>query len=610
MFYVQENPQYMHEQGVDAINPQFCGGPWQVVLKPLSKHLASNVDADADAIIMQALEDHFGEAAAPHLFEYLKRGTRAYQDALHVPGAVRWSGWTRITMHKIFHRAVRAEPTEIMDRAEAAARERGTEARLNRPLRERNASLNRVVWETGRWYPHFGPTTDPATGDRWFVRAGQWPMIRVLEQRMGDRNHPVAIQNFRPDKGRALIEFAGPAIAAAVAPELDGRVVRAPHKATGRELLAARPAPGAGYADRVGDFETRLWLPANDTDLDRTGEAWRNRWFDHENPHADRLATTALLAGEDDEPADAHRLHRTVEATDEGLRVERSFEGDAEAVEGEVTASWRLALADRKRATLSVRGGGVRELVDIRQMEPGVELEAGREGGYADRGADYRDEPWDTITAVSDAETVEYAVQSDDGEVRVSLNRGDDLAAKLSTPASGWDAVRVIPVLDEDDVEVTFAAASLPADGALAAQRLRAATEPSEQPLRDQRLQPQIRITGDGEAINERYGAELVYVPGRTFLRGSDSNGAGSDEGPVREIRVDGYWIYKHPVTFGQYKAYTEKTGRELETAFPQSRKWQNDPDVAPEKYTFVSHWFDANAFARWAGGALPTEAE
>jgi formylglycine-generating enzyme required for sulfatase activity/uncharacterized caspase-like protein len=51
-------------------------------------------------------------------------------------------------------------------------------------------------------------------------------------------------------------------------------------------------------------------------------------------------------------------------------------------------------------------------------------------------------------------------------------------------------------------------------------------------------------------------GMELVYVPGDCFWRGSPENekGRDKDEGPVRVIRVDGFWMGKYEVTQEQWQ--------------------------------------------------------
>ncbi|MFW6133793.1 MAG: formylglycine-generating enzyme family protein, partial [Planctomycetota bacterium] len=120
------------------------------------------------------------------------------------------------------------------------------------------------------------------------------------------------------------------------------------------------------------------------------------------------------------------------------------------------------------------------------------------------------------------------------------------------------------------------------------------------------RVEPRLRITGENAAINEIDGAELMWVPAGKFIRGSDSDVAGADEGPVRKIHLDGYWVYKYPVTVEQYKAYCKAAGKEFKPPWPQGMRADGDGDT----YAAIANWYDARAYAEWVGGDLPTEAQ
>ena len=49
-------------------------------------------------------------------------------------------------------------------------------------------------------------------------------------------------------------------------------------------------------------------------------------------------------------------------------------------------------------------------------------------------------------------------------------------------------------------------------------------------------------------------GVEFVWVPAGCYQMGNNSIEASSDEKPVHEVCLDGFWIGKYPVTQGQYK--------------------------------------------------------
>jgi formylglycine-generating enzyme required for sulfatase activity len=102
-------------------------------------------------------------------------------------------------------------------------------------------------------------------------------------------------------------------------------------------------------------------------------------------------------------------------------------------------------------------------------------------------------------------------------------------------------------------------------------------------------------------SVNPKDDAEMVYVPAGEFLMGSNESHGSPHESPQHTVYLDGYWIYKTPVTVTQYWKFCLATGRKLPP--PQHASKDNHPAVN------VS-WEDASAYARWAGAALPTEAQ
>jgi len=119
--------------------------------------------------------------------------------------------------------------------------------------------------------------------------------------------------------------------------------------------------------------------------------------------------------------------------------------------------------------------------------------------------------------------------------------------------------------------------------------------------------------------VNPKDGAEMVWVPAGEFLRGSTDKeiatllkdfSAANDpikkiieaEKPQRKVYLDGYWIYRHPVTVAQYRKFCEATGRDM----PEAPSWgwkDNHPMV-------MVNWQDATDYAKWAEVSLPTEAQ
>ena len=100
---------------------------------------------------------------------------------------------------------------------------------------------------------------------------------------------------------------------------------------------------------------------------------------------------------------------------------------------------------------------------------------------------------------------------------------------------------------------------------------------------------------------------EMMHIPGGLFLRGTDAGGF--DEQPPREIYLTAFEIDKYEVTNHQYAQFAAATGH---------RKGRSSVTVCQEYGTmrgpnqpvvYIS-WDDAQAYCRWKGKRLPTEAE
>jgi len=143
----------------------------------------------------------------------------------------------------------------------------------------------------------------------------------------------------------------------------------------------------------------------------------------------------------------------------------------------------------------------------------------------------------------------------------------------------------------------------------------------------------------------------MVWVPGGSFAMGTEK--AYRDERPVRQVTVDGFWIDTHEVTNAQFARFVEETGyRTVAEKPPEPIPGAPAEMLKPGSAVFVQpgnvvsgdirQWWkylpganwrhpegpgssiegrehypvvqialaDAQAYAKWAGRELPTEAQ
>ncbi len=157
---------------------------------------------------------------------------------------------------------------------------------------------------------------------------------------------------------------------------------------------------------------------------------------------------------------------------------------------------------------------------------------------------------------------------------------------------------------------------------------------------------------------------EMVWISGGEFTMGSKSQAAKNDEKPAHRVKVSGFWMDSTPVTNRQFKQFVEATGyittaekaptlEEIMAQVPPGTAPPSPELLVPASLVFkpssgpislanhylwwewkpganwkhpggpgssiegkedhpVVHmsWFDAAAYAEWAGKRLPTEAE
>jgi formylglycine-generating enzyme required for sulfatase activity len=112
---------------------------------------------------------------------------------------------------------------------------------------------------------------------------------------------------------------------------------------------------------------------------------------------------------------------------------------------------------------------------------------------------------------------------------------------------------------------------------------------------------------------NPKDGLKYVWIPPGTFMMGCSPGDSecNDDEKPAHQVTLSkGFWMGQTEVTVAAYKRFAAAVGRPMppEPKFfgrPVNPGWGNDAmpivDVT---------WDEAQAYCRWVGGRLPTEAE
>ena len=105
------------------------------------------------------------------------------------------------------------------------------------------------------------------------------------------------------------------------------------------------------------------------------------------------------------------------------------------------------------------------------------------------------------------------------------------------------------------------------------------------------------------EVVIARPSIEWVNIQGGSFTMGSPDGemDRSSDEGPQHQVHLTAFKMSKYEITFEQYDAFCEATGRRKPSDYGWGRG--NRPVIDVD-------WNDATAFAEWMGCRLPTEAQ
>ncbi len=95
----------------------------------------------------------------------------------------------------------------------------------------------------------------------------------------------------------------------------------------------------------------------------------------------------------------------------------------------------------------------------------------------------------------------------------------------------------------------------------------------------------------------------MVLVPAGEFIMGS--LGGDPDEQPVHKVYVGAFFMDKHQLSVGHYLRFLDATHRDSPPEWTRMNKQENQSRPVANV-----DWEDADAYCKWAGKRLPTEAE
>lgn|GEM_PF-2287676 len=105
-------------------------------------------------------------------------------------------------------------------------------------------------------------------------------------------------------------------------------------------------------------------------------------------------------------------------------------------------------------------------------------------------------------------------------------------------------------------------------------------------------------------------GAPMVLIPAGYFTMGSPKDKGDKNEHPAHQVWISGFYMDTYLVTFELYDKFCDATGRQKPQDGITLYKVPS-PHWGRGKHPVLNlSWKEADAYCKWAGGRLPTEAE
>ena len=207
-----------------------------------------------------------------------------------------------------------------------------------------------------------------------------------------------------------------------------------------------------------------------------------------------------------------------------------------------------------------------------------------------------KDDLWGAIESFKEA--LPYGTET---EMAITNDEIYEVAMQIARPA--WGAKDI----DQADGAITEALAALPGD-------------PDATTLRSEVKRFSTRPKG------------MVYVPGGDFVAGTE-NEIEAKHNPIRNVKLKPFYIDEHEVTNVQFMKFVEDRGYRRKEFWDEEgwalverkcrtkdkkgygpRSWNTDDNyggILLNDYPVVAiSWYEARAYAKWAGKRLPTDEE